>query len=167
MHLRPGRLVLLTLPAAALLLPPSPAAADGPEPETFERCWGFGLSDEEVAAGAVTEVFCETVPVGSPILPFQSRGSTFALATHFDYAGGYGDSYTSYDTTCDSNFVAAGWGSIWDNRFSSTLNWSCGNAKHFTNYDGTGGGQNVTGPTLTVVDLGSPENDAVSSVAYA
>ena len=96
------------------------------------------------------------------------RGATFALATHFDYYGGTGDSYTQYDDTCDSNLVLpSSPGSYMNNRISSTINWSCGNAKHFTQNDFTGGGQGVSGPSLTPVNLGAPENDAVSSIAYS
>ena len=148
-----ARLATLLAVPTAVLAPPlaPPAAAD--EPEMIQQCWTMGLSDEEVAEGAVSELHCEEVPADQPFELPSFRGS-FAVATHYLGWYGSGSNVTVVRDTCDTS---ARWSSShpWGDQTASTVVWSpCGSAKHFANFDYTGATQTVTGGGL----LPDPEN---------
>jgi hypothetical protein len=143
---RPGLTLAVAATLAGTAPVSTPAAADEP---LVERCYTVALTDEEVAAGAVSEIDCYEVPADEP--PMALRGGvTYAIAYDTDPSGPVSMwiSSPSGVTTCAGYNVAFGAGHFWDNRISSIDLVACGAAKHWQWSNFTGSNQLVMGAGL-------------------
>jgi hypothetical protein len=141
----------------------SPAAADEP---LVEHCYTVALTDEEVEAGAVSEIDCYEAPADEPPLAMRST-ILFAIVYDTDQLGSrlYVTSPSGV-TTCTGGTTVFGTGNPWDNRISSTELWACGSAKHYAsvNFNGTPN-QLVAGAGYT--PMTGTMNNATSSIEYS
>ena len=167
MNLRPRPGLTLAVAAALAGTAPlsTPAAADEP---LVEHCYTVALTDEEVAAGAVSEIDCYEVPADSPTESPMARGTTitFAIVYDTDASGSFlAVSSPAGVITCTGGTVVFGTGNTWDNRISATDLVACGSAKHWSNDNFTGSNQLVTGAGFQTIT--GTMNNATSSIAYA
>ena len=161
---RPG----LTLAVAAALagtapLTTPPAAAD--DQPLIERCYTQALTEEETAAGAVSEIDCYQVPVDEPAMAMRG---TITFAVLYDTDGTGGELWVTSPagvTSCTGRTTVFGTGHAWDNRVDATDLWSCGSAKHWQWSNFTGANQLVTGSGYTAIT--GTMNDATSSIEWA
>lgn len=163
---RPRPTFALALATASALAAPTPGgtAAFGDEP-TAEQCYIYAISDEEAAAGAVSEVEC--LPVGEE--PSSARSADIDLAVVFTAAGGLGTSYIVRDPSCTGGNVVFGAGSPWDNIISSTELLACGNAKHWDSSTFSGQNQLVStsGTPVNMTAAPAGMDNKTSSIEYA
>jgi hypothetical protein len=160
---RPGLTLAVAAAALAGTTPLAPPAVADDEP-LVEHCYTAALTDEQVAAGEVSEIDCFWV---SPDEPPMAMRSSVIYAIVYDT-----DQFSSLlfvtsqpgSTTCTGgNSVFTG--TTWDNRIGSTELGVCGAAKHHQWSNFTGNNQLVTGPFWTAMN--ATMNNATSSIAYS
>lgn len=166
MNLRPYPGLTVALATALVGTAPLPVAADEP---MVEHCYTVALTDEEVEAGAVSELDCYEVPAGTPMELPQARSTTIIFAIAYEGALGSGSAVAINSApgvlTCTGGSVVFGTGHTWDNVISSTELISCGSGKHWAAANFTGANQLITG--CCVQNLNTTMNNATSSIQYA
>lgn len=167
MNLRPHPALTLALATALAGTHPIPAAADDDtDVPMVQHCYTEALTDEEVAAGAVSVLDCYDVPEGTPMEIPYARLTTIVFSIVYDVDDTTGSATMITGTSCTGGNVVFGSGDPWDNRISAIKLVSCGAGKHWSNDNFTGSSQLKTG-TGTVQYITGTMNNQTSSIEYA
>ena len=165
MNIRPYPGLTVALATALTGTVPLPAVADDIDEPMIEHCYIQAITEEDAAAGLMSEIDCYQVSADTPLEAPAARG-TVVLAYIYDVSDTFGDVGVVSGAGCGSTAVF-GTGSTWDNRISATRLVSCGSAKHWTASNFTGSNQFVTGLPSSYHTMNATLNNATSSIQYA
>jgi hypothetical protein len=138
-------------------------------------CYAFMLTDEQVAAGATSTLYCFATRAaleaaepggGAGAGGFVTMAFGYqAIGRHYDSPLGVGAYFQVYGTACTGGGLSLV-GTAWDNVISSTAHGACGKITHYATGSYGSPSYQTSGPCGGLRGMTGALNNTVSSIKY-